>query len=156
RNVARAMAAQAFASHGRYDAATERVAALVADLDLHAAPPSLGQFQYLFQSSRRGSAGWQLVLAQWRDKVLAGDSYEHLMALLPFAQQRPGDAQAIFARAVEVAKDDRDRLTQLAQLAVGLGQTPLAQSILDPLLQRHPTRELHQLAARLAQAQGRT
>src|SRR6185436_18607292 len=54
--------AQALATAGRYDAAAERIAALVADLDLRAAPPSLGSFQYMFQSSRRGSAGWQLVV----------------------------------------------------------------------------------------------
>jgi hypothetical protein len=156
RNIARAQAAQALANHGRYDAAAERVAALIADLDLRAAPPALEALQYTFQSSRRGAAGWQLVLAQWRDKVLAGDSYEHVLAVLPFVQQRPGDLQAIFTRAAELAKDDRERLTQLARLAMELGQAPRAQAILEPLVKQRPTRELHQLAARLAQAQGRT
>ena len=156
KNIARAQAAQVLANHGRYDAAAERVAALVAELDLRAAPPALGQLQYSFSSSRRGNAGWQLVLAQWRDKVIAGDSYEHVMAMLPFAQRQAGDLQAILTRAVQLAGDDRDRLTDLALRAISLGQAPLAQQIIDPLLKQRPTRELWQLAARLAQAQGRT
>jgi Vault protein inter-alpha-trypsin domain/von Willebrand factor type A domain/FecR protein len=156
RNIARAQAAQALANYGRYDAAAARVAALVADLDLRAAPPALGQLQYGVSASRRGNAGWQLVLSQWRDKVLAGDSYEHVMAMLPFAQRQAGDLQAILSRAVQLAGDDRDRLTDLALRALGLGQAPLAQRIIDPLVKQRPTRELHQLAARLAQAQGRT
>ncbi len=156
RNVARVRAAQAFANHGRYDDAAERIAALVADLDLRAAPPSLGSFQWMFHSSRRGQAGWQLVVAQWRDKVLAGDSYDHLMALLALATHQLADAQPILARAVQLAKDDRDRLTELAQLAIARGYTPFAQGILEPLLKQRPSRELHQLAARVAQTQGRT
>ena len=39
KNVARAQAAQAMANRGAYDAAADRVAALVADLDLRALPP---------------------------------------------------------------------------------------------------------------------
>ncbi len=156
RNAARVWAAQAFANHGRHDDAAERTAALIADLDLRAAPPDLGSLQYAFRSSRRGSAGWQLVLAQWRDKVLAGDSYDHLLAVLPFARAHAGDVQAIFTRAAELAKGDRDRLTQLARRALELGQAPAAQAIVEPLVKQRPTRELHQLAARLAQMQGRT
>jgi tetratricopeptide (TPR) repeat protein len=156
RNVARAMAAQVLANRGRYDDAAERLAALIADLDLRAAPPNLASFRYSFQYSRRGSAGWQLLMAQWRDKVLAGDSYEHLMAMLPFATQQGGDVQAIFTRATELAKDDRERLTHLARRALELGHAPIAQAIVEPLVKQRPTRELHQLAARLAQAQGRT
>ncbi len=156
RNVARAQAAQILANHGRYDAAAERIAALIADLDLRASPPALESLQYSFQSSRRGSAGWQLVLAQWRDKVLAGGSYEHVLSLLPFAEQRPGEAALVLERAIALAKGDSDRLAQLAQLAIDLGQAPRGQAILEPLLKQRPTRGLHQLAARLAMAQGRT
>jgi hypothetical protein len=85
RNVARAQAAQAIGNRGAYDLAAERVAALVADLDLRAAPPQLGQLQWQFQNSRRGQAGWQLVWATWRDRVLASDSFEHVMALMQLA-----------------------------------------------------------------------
>jgi len=65
RNVARAMAAQILYSHGKYEAATERIAALVADLDLRAEPPQLNIGPPAFQQSRRGMAGWQLVWTQW-------------------------------------------------------------------------------------------
>lgn len=156
RNVARVQAAQAFANRGQYDDAAARIAALVADLDLRATPPALANLQHQFQYSRRGAAGWQIVWAQWRDKVLASDSYEHVMALLPLAQRQSGDVPAVLARAAALAKDDRHRLAQLARLAIDHGQATFAQSLVDPLVKQRPTRELLQLAARLAQTQNRT
>ncbi|MBA2544868.1 MAG: FecR domain-containing protein, partial [Deltaproteobacteria bacterium] len=63
KNIARAQAAQLLANRGQYDAAAERVVALIEDLDLAVAPPTLQSIQYHFQQSRRGQAGWQLVWA---------------------------------------------------------------------------------------------
>ncbi|MEO7729333.1 MAG: VIT domain-containing protein, partial [Kofleriaceae bacterium] len=87
RNVARAAAAQALFAHGKYDAGVDRVTLLVADLDLTALPSRIDSLSYIFQQSRRGLAGWQLVWAMWRARVLTGTSYDHVMTLLSAAPQ---------------------------------------------------------------------
>jgi predicted Zn-dependent protease len=155
RNIARAQAATALANRGAYDAAADRVAALVADLDLRAAPPQLQQLQYQVQSSRRGQAGWQLVWATWRDRVLAGNSFEHVVALMPLAPQHPIDLPAILARAAALADGDTARVLHVAQLATAYNQPALAQQLVEPLVKANPTRELLQLAGGMAQRHGR-
>ena len=155
KNVARAQAAQALYQRGSYDAAAERVVQLVADLDLDAAPPQLQMAPYMFQVSRRGQAGWQLVWAQWRDRVLDGGSFEHVMALFAATQQEPADMQRVLARAGELAGDDTDRVVMVAQTAWTYGQIAWAQSLLEPLLKKTPSRALYQLVAQVAQQQGR-
>ncbi|HEU0034386.1 MAG TPA: VIT domain-containing protein [Kofleriaceae bacterium] len=156
RNVARAQAIQVLAQRGQYDAAAERVVALVDQLDLAAPPPNLQQVYYYFHSSRRGTAGWQLVWTTWRDKVLASSSFDHVVALL-FAATGSNDAdvQPILARAAQLAGDDVDRVVYVAQFAANRGQQAFAQRLIDPLVKQHPTRELHLLAGRMALQQGR-
>ncbi len=155
KNVARAQAAIGMANHGAIDAAVERVANLVADLDLRALPPRLDQLVYRVQQSRRGPAGWQLIWTAWRDRVLAGTSYDHVMSLVTIANQQRSDLPAIFARAVELAGGDIDKKVAIARIAVAYNMSAYAQTVIDPLLKAHGTRELYQLAASMAVAQGR-
>jgi tetratricopeptide (TPR) repeat protein len=155
-NVARAQAALALYNRGQYDRAAEEITALVNGLDLHALPPQLAQAPNLFASSRRGNAGWQIVWATWRDKVLAGTSYDHAAALVPLAAQRPEDLQRVLARAAELAGDDAGARLALARLAVAYGQAGWADAQIAPLLRTQPSRPLYQLAAQIAQSQGRT
>lgn len=156
KNVARAQAAIAMANRNAIDAAVERVSNLIADLDLRALPPRLDQLVYRVQQSRRGPAGWQLIYTAWRDRVLAGSSYDHVMSLLPAAMQQRTDLPVILARAVELAGTDVDRKVSIARMAVAYGLAPFAQSVIEPLLKKQGTRELYQLAATFAIQQGRT
>ncbi|MEO8701270.1 MAG: VIT domain-containing protein, partial [Kofleriaceae bacterium] len=147
KNVARAQAATVLASRSQFDAAADRVATLVAELDLEAIPPNLGSMQYQFQQSRRGAAGWQLVWATWRDRALAGTSYEHVLALLPLASGHPIDVPVILARAAVLAGGNADRTLTVARMAISLGHAAFGNSLIEPLVKAHPTRELHQLVA---------
>jgi tetratricopeptide (TPR) repeat protein len=155
KNVARAQAAQLLAARGQYDAAADRVVSLVADLDLTAAPPNLQNIQYYFQSSRRGPAGWQLVWAMWRDRVLASSSYEHVLSLLALGSAHPIDMPAILARAAALAGDDPDRIVAVARLAMNYGHAAYGHSLVEPLVKKYPTRELHQLVGGIALNQGK-
>jgi tetratricopeptide (TPR) repeat protein len=155
RNMVRAQAAMALYQRGRYDAAAERIVALVDDLDPRALPPHLEIAPYAFQNSRRGAAGWQIVYGRWRDRVLAAGTYEHVLAMLPVAAQRPGDLPALLARAAELAGDDVERQVAIIQIATQYGQSGFAQSLLDPLLKAHPSRDLYQLRGSAELGQGR-
>jgi tetratricopeptide (TPR) repeat protein len=155
KNLARAWAAMTFANRGAYDAAADRVVALVDDLDLTALPPALVQLQWQFQSSRRGNPGWQMVWATWRDKVLAGGSYEHVLALLPLAGQHPADLLPLLGKAAALAAGDPDRIAEVARVATGQGQAAWAQGLVEPIVKAHPTHDLHQLLGTLLLAQGR-
>ncbi len=148
------VAAQALMNRGAYDAAADRIATLVTDLDLHATPPQLQNLVYQVQSSRRGPAGWQLIWAQLRDKVLASGSFEWTLSLIGGAAYNPNDLIPILARASELAGADVARKGVVAQLAVNHGQVAFAMSIIEPLLKAQGTRELYLLAARLAQQGG--
>jgi tetratricopeptide (TPR) repeat protein len=77
------------------------------------------------------------------------------MALVPLANDHPGDVPALLARALELAGNDADRKLVVARTAIQYGQQGYAQSIIEPLVKASPTRELYQLAAQLAQGQGR-
>ncbi len=154
-NLARAQAAQTLYNHGTYDAAADQVAQLVSQLDLTAMPPQLAIASYAFTSSRRGAAGYQLVYATWRDRVLAGDSFAHVMALVPLASEHPGDIPALLARAGVLAGSGTARKLAVARTAIQYGQPALAQTIVDAQLKSSPSRELYQLAAQLALGQGR-
>jgi len=155
KNLARAWAAMTFANRGAYDAAADRVVALVDDLDLTALPPALAQLQWQFQSSRRGNPGWQMVWATWRDKVLAGGSYEHVLALLPLAGQHPADILPLLGKAAALAAGDPDRIAEVARVATSQGQAAWAQGLVEPIVKAHPTHDLHQLLGALLLAQGR-
>jgi len=156
KNIARAQAAIAMANRGEVDAAVERVSMLIADLDLTATPPSLDQLVYRVQQSRRGPAGWQLIWTAWRDKVLAGSSYEHVMSLIPTANQQRADLPAILARAVALAGNDVGRKVSVARIAIQYGMPAFAQTVIEPMLKSGGTRELYQLAAHLELQQGKT
>ncbi|MCX5741117.1 MAG: hypothetical protein NT062_01305 [Proteobacteria bacterium] len=156
KNIARAQAAEALWNRGDYEAGAERIAALVADLDLRARPPRLDLAPQMFNASRRGGAGWQLVWASWRERVLAGGDYDHVMALLSAAYQNADDQQAILTRAAALVGDDVDARLGLARIALARNQLPFAQGLVEPLLKIHPTRAVYALAARLAMTQGRT
>ena len=155
KNVARSQAAQALVNRGALDLAADRVAALIADLDLRARPPQLDQVAYQIQASRRGPAGWQMIWAQWRDRVLAGTSVDHVMALIPVAAQNRTDLLPILARAAELAAKDVNTQVLLARLAVQYGLTAWAEALIQPLLKSDPPRDLLLLAAQFAQAQGK-
>jgi tetratricopeptide (TPR) repeat protein len=155
RNVARAAAAQALFQRGKYDAGADRAAQLVADLDLAALPPRLDGMMYSFQQSRRGPAGWQMVWAMWRERVLAGTSYAHVMALLAASAQQGGEVMPMLARAAELAGDDPGKRLGLAQLAIGRGQGAWADALVRPLLKAQPSHDLYQLVASIALQQGR-
>jgi tetratricopeptide (TPR) repeat protein len=154
RNLARSQAATMLMNRGAYDMAAERIVKLVDELDLAAMPPTLGQLRYQFQSSRRGQAGWQLVWAKWRDRVLAGGSFEHAMALVPMAAEHPLDLPAVLAKAAALAGDDVDRVLAVARTAMNHNHAAMAQSLVEPLVKAKPTRELHQLVAQFALQQG--
>ncbi|MBA3457836.1 MAG: hypothetical protein H0T42_32435, partial [Deltaproteobacteria bacterium] len=155
KNVARAQAAQGIANRGALDLAADRVAALIADLDLRARPPHLDQFAYQIQQSRRGPAGWQMMWSQWRDRVLAGTSIDHVMSLIGVAAYNRTDLIPILARAAELSTGDVDTQVQLARLAVQYGLNAWAEALIQPLLKTQATRELLLLAAQFAQGQGK-
>jgi tetratricopeptide (TPR) repeat protein len=155
RNVARAAAAQALFQRGKYDAGAERTAQLVADLDLQALPPRLDGMMYAFPQSRHGQAGWQLVWATWRARVLAGPSYPHVMALLVASAQQGGEVLPILARAAELVAGDPGRTLALAQLAISRGQGAWAEALLRPLRKTRPSHDLYQLVGSLELQQGR-
>jgi tetratricopeptide (TPR) repeat protein len=87
--------------------------------------------------------------------VLAGDSFEHVMALLPLAAYHPLDTPAILAKAAALAGDDVDRILSVARFAMSQGQAAFGNALIEPLVKQHPTRELHQLVGGIALAQGR-
>jgi tetratricopeptide (TPR) repeat protein len=151
-NTARESAVAQLVSWGHYAAAADEVGKLVDALDLTApAPASLAQYQWLFQQSGRGDAGWQLVYARWRDKVLAGDSYDHVIALLPAANGRNGgDLDAALGKATALAAGDPSRVATVARLANQYGRHEWAERAIEPVLAAHPTRALEQVAAQTA------
>ncbi|HEY4059181.1 MAG TPA: VIT domain-containing protein [Kofleriaceae bacterium] len=154
-NVVRANAAMALVNHGKPELAAEMVGKLVDNLDLDAAAPPSGSYYYAVQQSRRGVAGWQLLWAAWRDKVLASTSFSHVIGLARMNQGQPGDTNALLSRALVLAGDDTDKQLAVAYLATSVGQAPIAQGIVDKLLVKKPTRELHQLDAQILLAQQR-
>lgn len=157
KNTARAAAAMTFMNRGDHETATERLLQLATDLDLRAAPPQLNGYQYAVQQSRRGPAGWQMIWNTVKDKVLAGSSLEHVLAILPLAQQsNANDVSLILAKAATLAADDPDTLATLAALGVNMGQVEWAEKLVQPLLARAPSSALHRVAADIAQRQSRT
>jgi tetratricopeptide (TPR) repeat protein len=155
KNVARAQAAQTLQSRGKHDAAADQWAKLAAELDLDALPPQMNVAAYQLNYSRRGPAGYHLIYATWRDRVLAGESFAHVMAIVPQAAQHPPDLSRVLARAAELARKSGSRQLAVARAALQHGQQALAQTLLEPMLKASPTREMYQLAARIAQMQSR-
>jgi tetratricopeptide (TPR) repeat protein len=155
RNLARGLAAQALFNRGMYDACAELVVRIIDELDLDAMAPQLGNALYTFNQSRRGAAGWNIVWAKWRTKVLAGSSYPHVMGLLS-ATQVPQEVQTILARAAELAGDDTSRKLAVARSAISRGQGAWAEAMVRPLLKASPSHDMYQLVANLELQQGKT
>ncbi len=153
-NVARAQAALAYQQRGQADEAAARYAALAADYDLHALPVSFATARYAFQESRRGAAGWDIATAQLRDRVLPTGSFEQVLPLLAATDSQP-EHMRILVRAAELANGDPARIATVARMAADLGELAWASQLVAPVLQAAPTRELAQLAGRLALQQGR-
>ena len=156
KNVAQAQAAQILYNRGQYDVAAERITKLASELDLTALPARIDIGQYAFNASRRGPVGWHIAYATWRDRVLAGTSFAHVMTLATSASQHPGDLSRVLARAVELAGNDVDRKLAVVTMATQFGQPALARSIIEPMLKASPTREVLQFAAQQALAENRT
>jgi tetratricopeptide (TPR) repeat protein len=155
KNIANAQAVYALTSHNNYDAAADRLAKLANELDLEAPPPAYNFNAYTFSYARRGAAGYQLIYATLRDRVLAGDSFAHVMAFMPLATQHPADLPAVLSRAAELAGTDTDRRVDVARIAIQYNQQSYAQTLIEPMLKTTPSRELYQIAGQLAQSQGR-
>ncbi|MEO8553116.1 MAG: hypothetical protein ABI678_24250, partial [Kofleriaceae bacterium] len=153
KNIARLQAAQVAYNHNKYDLAADKLVALVDQLDLDATPVAITQLQSAFNVARRGQAGWQMLYAAWRTKVLAGASYPHLMTLVQAAMQQ-GDLLPVLARAAELAGDDTDKQLELVRTAINVGQPGWAKPRLQALLAKAPSRAIYQLAARVAENTG--
>ena len=156
RNIARAEAVWSLYRLGAYEAAATQLDRYVDELDLAAPPAAMQQLSYVYSASGRGNAGWQLAWTKLRDRVLAGASFEHVMALADVAAAQGADLQRILTRAAELAGSDVDRVLAVANLASRYGKAAWAQALLEPFAQRGATRELHQTLGQLAQQQGRT
>jgi tetratricopeptide (TPR) repeat protein len=155
-NLARAQAATTAIRVGSVDAAAELVARYVDNLDLAAPPAAIPGAPYLFEQSRRGHAGWEMVWARWRDRVLAGTSFDHALALIDMAIGQQADAPRVIARAAELAGDDVDRALAVAGAAARQGQYTLAESLLQRAAARSSRRAVHDQLAALELQQGRS
>lgn len=120
------------------DAAVGEMAALFENVDLSALPPPAdASLAYWFSQSSRGDAGWRATFARWRDRVLTGGDFGHVLALiraLPYG----GDADVVrvFDRAAALASGDADQVMTLAVLAAARGQAPWAHAFLTPYVDR--------------------
>ena len=155
-NLAREAEILQLESLGDYAAAADAFARTIDRLDLTApAPTVLASAQYVFEQSGRGNAAWQLVYGRWRDRVLAGDSLAHVMALVPAANTR-NDLDAVLAKAVALTAGDPERALEVARAALQFNQAAWADRIVAPLVASAPTRERYQLAAQIALRLGRS
>jgi hypothetical protein len=155
RNVARAAAARVLFRHGKYDAGADRMAQLARDLDLNALPVSLVGIPQAFGASRHGDTGWRQLWTTWRDRVLAGTSYDHVMALLSERSPTFGDIAPILARAAELAGTDFDRRLAVAQAAFRRGQDVFGEAQIRALLHAQPRHDLYRAMAKLELQQQR-
>ncbi len=155
RNVARARAAQEWQWAGQDERASERIVDLMSNPDLDAMPPMLEQVAQVYATATSNDAGWQLLWHTWSDRVLAGRSFAHVMAMVPIAARDRAELFATLQRASELAGDDVD--DQLAMIAAArqYGLTAWADGVLEPLVQRVGTRELHMLAGEIADSESR-
>ncbi|HTJ40815.1 MAG TPA: VIT domain-containing protein [Kofleriaceae bacterium] len=157
RNLARYEAARALYSRGDYEGAAQRYAALLADVALDADPfPYDGMPMYAFQNSSRGTAGWQLAYAAWKNKVLASGDLDHVMSLaMASAQAQPGDLDRVLAKAADLADGDGDAIASVASLAMQYGQADRAAALIDHARKASPSPALDRLASAIAERQGR-
>ena len=155
-NLAREAEVLQLESLGAYAAAADVFARAVDRLDLSApAPATLANAEWVFAQAGRGVAGWQLVYARWRDRVVTGDSLSHVMALVPAASTR-NDLDPVLAKAVALAAGDPELTLDVARAALQYNQAAWADRIVAPLVASAPTRERYQLAAQIALRLGRS
>ncbi len=157
RNLARQEAARLASYSGRSGQAADRWIALMSDVDLAVAPPSIdwtarGQVE----NSARGTVGWQLAMGAWRQRVLADGDYAHVLAFARAAALRPdGDLDVALDRAATLAGDDVDAIIELSQLAAAAGRGARAQALIDGARARRPGNpELLRLASHAALQRG--
>ena len=155
RNLARQEAARY--SYSRPADAAERWVALLSDVDLAAAPPVVDyQARQVVVSSARGEVGWQLAMSAWKQRVLAGGDYAHVMAYAAAAAMTPDsvDLDAALDRAAALAAD-ADAVSAVVALASRTARTDRARAILDGARTRFPNDSgLLRLASAVAQQSG--
>jgi hypothetical protein len=144
RNLARAAAAQTLSARGDVNAAVERVQQLLADLDLRALSPPLRNLSIAIEYAR-SPAGWQTIWSAWRDRVLAGGSYDHVMAALDRAPD--SGARSLLERAAQLADGNPARQLDVARAAFYRGHRALADSVVAALRKMYRTREFFTVAA---------
>lgn len=142
RNLIRQEAAYLAGYDGRGGAAAERWIALLTDVDLAAEPPAIDYTAYAtITGSARGTLGWTQAMAAWRQRALASDRLDHVLAFVRAATLAPGDdLDAGLDRAEALAGDDDAIVARLYLLAAGSGRAAKAQALLDRALARHPAR----------------
>jgi tetratricopeptide (TPR) repeat protein len=74
------------------------------------------------------------------------------MAFVAMAAHRPADLTRVLARATELAGDNVERKLVVARTAIQYGHHAYARTLVEPMLQTSPTRDLYQLAAQMALA----
>ncbi len=154
-NVARARAAQEWLWAGQNQRAGERIVDLMSNPDLDAFPPPLDQVAQVYRTATSNEAGWQLLWHTWSERVLAGKSFAHVMAMVPVAARDRAELFATLQRASELAGDDVDDQLAMIGAARQYGLTAWADGALEPLVQRVGTRDLHILAGEIADAESR-
>jgi tetratricopeptide (TPR) repeat protein len=142
-NIGRYQAALVLLQQSRWqradlDNAAAQLDAMLENLDLRALPPPVdASISYWFSQSSRGVAGWRATYARWRDRVLTGGSFEHVLALLrALPYDADGDLLRILDRASALAGGDADHVLAIAVLAAARGQQAWALSYLQPYLDR--------------------
>ena len=159
RNVLRAEAArmaQAGGRGGSLAASADRWVALMSDVDLAASPPAIDwNAKYVVEQSARGAVGWQLALAAWKQRVLAGGDLDHVMAFAAAAAMTPGeDLDQALERAAALAAAP-DALTEVVAAATAWNRLDRARSLLDQALTHYPASAgLLRLASAVAERQG--
>jgi len=153
RNLIRQEAAYFAGYGGRAGTAAERWIALMTDVDLAAEPPTIDSAAYAaITGSARGALGWTQAMTAWRQRALASDRLDHVLAFVRAATLAPGeDLDLGLDRALALAGDDDATLARLYVLAANSGRAAKAQALLDAALARHPDRPaLLRLASRRA------
>jgi tetratricopeptide (TPR) repeat protein len=138
RNLARQEAARYL--YNQPAAAAERWVALLSDVDLTAAPPRVDwNARNVVVSSARGEVGWQLAMTAWRQRVVAGGNFEHVMAFAQAALMTPasGDLDAALDRAALLAPD-ADAVASVVAMAAQVGKFDKAKAALDGARARFP------------------
>ncbi|HUQ05552.1 MAG TPA: VIT domain-containing protein [Kofleriaceae bacterium] len=155
RNLARQEAARYLAN--KPAEAAERWVALLSDVDLTAAPPMVDwNARNSVVSSARGEVGWQLAMSAWRQRVIAGGNFEHVLAFARAAAFAPasGDLDAALDRAAMLAPD-ADAVAVVVGMATQYGKFDKARAALDGARARFPNSpRLLRLASVVAEQAG--